>query len=285
MSEDASENVNSKRFAVVGFPVSHSASPALHNAAYAHLGIDAEFLAYETSNFPSAAQLGRSGIFNGFAVTMPHKEAAFEAAGESDEISRVIKASNTLIFGDQIKCFNTDAPGIQDAFEQSGATMRGAVVAILGSGGAARAAVAAAMEEAEEIVILARTPSRAEEIVALMKGRETKIRVESLREGAAKLLRVADVLINATPVGMRDGDPSPVDPALLHEKLTVMDMIYRPAKTRLIQEALSRCKLAIPGTRMFIAQAARQFALMTGRKAPVDVMEKALKEVPGCDWP
>jgi len=273
-------------FAVVGDPVAHSASPALHNAAYAHLGIYAEFIAFEASVFKSALEMGRNGLFAGFAVTMPHKKAAFAAADETDKYSSLVQASNTLLFGEQIVAANTDVPGVLEAFRQSDATMKGARVVIIGAGGAARAAVvAAAISGADEIVIIARTPSRGVEIVGDMKDRDIFIRVSSTHSDAGISIQNADILINATPVGLEDSDRSPVDISFLHKKLTVMDMIYRPAKTHLMVEAMSRCALAIPGTLMFLAQAARQFELMTGRDAPIEVMAAALREVPGCEWP
>ncbi|MCB1152293.1 MAG: shikimate dehydrogenase [Deltaproteobacteria bacterium] len=276
------------KFAVIGHPVEHSASPAIHNAAYKALGLDAEFSAIDAEDGWSGIEQARADGYRGLAVTIPHKQVALAIADRSEAGAKLAGAANSLIFGDDIYAANTDIVGIQRPFADAGVSLAGARVCILGAGGAARAAVAAAaLAHAAHIIIMARTPEKGQGIAKDIGSRaKAGIEVRSYTNSAMSMtLLEADILMNMTPVGLSNPDESPVEERMLHSDLVVFDSIYRPAATRLMRAAKSRCKKAIPGTEMFLAQAAAQFQIMTGREAPLKVMRAALREVPGCDWP
>ncbi|MCZ7582136.1 MAG: shikimate dehydrogenase [Deltaproteobacteria bacterium] len=219
------------------------------------------------------------------AVTIPHKGAALHFADRADEISRLVGAANTLIFGERTEAANTDVHGILTAFERSGVALAGLRLCVLGAGGAARAAVAAAhLGGASSVIVLARTLDRGRRLAEEFRGR-TGLSIEARPyEGGSTAVADADGVINTTPLGLRGDDPLPLPSEALRRDLVVFDAIYRPARTTWLEAAQNAGAVAIPGTRMFLAQAAEQFRLLTGRAAPEDVMAKALTEIPGCDW-
>jgi shikimate dehydrogenase len=273
------------RLGVLGWPVAHSRSPAIHNAALRSLGM-ADWR-YQRLPVPpqlfaeTTRSLGASG-FVGANVTIPHKHAALELADEPSEAARAIGAVNTLMFAPDgtIAAENTDAPGLIAALGSSPRDMR---VQILGAGGSARAAAWALREAgASEVSVWNRTPGRARELA-----RDLGVRAVSDPESA-------DLLINCTSVGLErtptDGaEPSAGEPDTLAELglrpelldgcSYVVDMVYRAdGPTRLLIIAAEHGARTLGGLEILLAQGAVSFELWTGREAPLEVMRAALRD-------
>lgn len=269
-----------------GYPVAHSASPPMQNAAFAALGLDWVYIpwAVRPEAFPRAITALR-GIenFGGANVTIPHKEAALQASDELSPDALSIGAVNTLVRrGDILVGHNTDGEGFLTSLrEDAGEEPRGKRVGLVGTGGGAKAiAHALAGAGAAELTILARSQDRARSLVDHL--RELFGNIDMLALGLQDLkpdrLRRFDILINATPVGMQPSDPSLFDYAMLPKHVLVCDLIYRPSETRLLASARSRGCRILNGFSMLLYQGVRAFELWTDRKAPVSIMRQALAQ-------
>jgi shikimate dehydrogenase len=247
--------------AVIGSPVRHSLSPAMHNAVFASTGLDWRFVAVElvAGGMPAAVAAMSVLDIGGDAVTMPHKEAAAEAVDEVDETSAALNSVNTIVLRSDGSTFgaSTDGAGFVASVRESGVVVDGANVVVLGAGGAARSIVYA-LDRAgtRSITVVNRTPERAGEMLALG---------ETITVGSVDAVAGATLLVNATSVGM-GGSTSPVDPALLHAGLTVADIVYHPIDTALLSDARKAGAPAIDGLGMLIHQAVLQHELWTGRR-------------------
>ena len=249
---------------VVGNPVGYSRSPDLHNRAFESLGLDCVYLKFPVKDLDDfLANADGIGI-EGFSVTIPHKVEIASRLPQLTAEAKQTGAVNTVFRQNgQWAGDNTDVYGIRQAL--AGININGQKVVILGTGGAARAAVAA-LEEAASITLLSRRAKP---------GTYTwsrKVRID-------RLDRIADykcnLLINATPVGMApDLDRCPVDGAIAAD--IVFDMVYNPVETKLLRAAAKQGKRTISGMEMFLAQAARQFQIWTGRPAPKMVFGEEL---------
>jgi shikimate dehydrogenase len=260
------------RLGVLGWPVAHSRSPAMHNAAFAALGM--EGWRYQRLPVPPALlaettrALGRSR-FVGANVTIPHKRMALELAQAASEAARAIGAANTLMFAPDgsIAAENTDAPGLLAALGDSPEGMRALV---LGAGGGARAAAWALREAgASEVLIWNRTAERAEELA------------RSLDVRAVTTPEPADLLVNCTAVGL---SLSPRGSGLSELGLTfarvgdyrwVADLVYGSGASELLAAARAHGARTTDGLQVLVAQGALSFELWTGRAAPVEVMRRA----------
>ena len=258
--------------AVIGFPVRHSLSPAMHNAAFHELGLDWIYVACEVAPgavaaaFAGARALGLGGL----SVTIPHKAAALEAVDEVTDTARAIGAVNTVVpTGDgRLRGDNTDGAGFLASLADEGFDPAGRVCAVLGAGGAARAVVhALAGAGAAEVVVINRTPARAEATAALAGA--------SGRVGSAADVVGADLIVNATPLGLAGTGDLPVDPALVGEGQLVVDQVPNPADTALKPSAGERGAAVAGGLGMLVHQGALAFELWTGRPAPLGVMRAA----------
>jgi shikimate dehydrogenase len=261
-----------KRLGVLGWPVAHSRSPAMHNAALAALGLSDWH--YQRLPVPpevfgeTVASLPGSG-YVGANVTIPHKEAALALATEATHAARAIGAANTLTFGPgdgEIHAANTDAPGFLAALRGAGTEPRGATALVLGAGGSARG-VAYALREAgaARVVVWNRTHERAVTIA-------TELGVEAVDRPIA-----ADLLVNCTSVGLTDGEfkELPVDADSLGTYATVADLVYRAGGTGLVAQAQHRGCTVVDGLEVLVRQGAMSFQAWTGREAPLDVMRAA----------
>jgi shikimate dehydrogenase len=269
--------------AVVGHPITHSLSPAIHNAAFAACELDWVYLAFDVAPGEGAAAVRamRTLGLAGLSVTMPHKE---DAAGAVDRLSgeaAALGAINTVVVEDgEVVGENTDGAGFLDALRlDHGLDVSGRRAVVLGAGGAARAVVLALVEAGVESVAIAnRTAGRAERAAALGGGRATVVPPD----GVAEVVAGADLLVNATPVGMAEmtGADSgiPVDPSALHPGLVVVDLVYRPEETPLLRAATERGARAVGGLGMLVHQAAHQFRRWTGLEPPIDVMDEAARD-------
>ena len=267
--------------AVIGDPVEHSLSPAMHNAAFQKLGLNLVYVAFKvTRNELKEAISGAKSLgLRGLNVTMPHKNAVIKYLDETDSTAEAIGAVNTIL-NEQGKLvgYNTDGKGAMIALQESGIYTEEKKMLLLGAGGAAKAIAFQAAQEAEELVILNRTPEKAEQLAELLRkkfGNKVKGRALSA-EILKKELKTADILVNATPVGMHPHvNTSPIPSDLLRRDLCVMDIVYNPLETKLVEDAKAVGAKVVWGLDMLLYQGAVSFEIWTNCPAPVDVMKKA----------
>ena len=272
--------------AVIGDPVEHSLSPCFQNAAFQHLKLDFIYVAFtvKAEDLGDAISGVRSLGIYGLNVTMPHKISVIKYLDELDERADRIKSVNTILNRNgKLIGYTTDGIGVLNALKYNGIDPKGKKVVILGAGGAARSASYALSEVAGELVILNRTIERARNLASKVRkliGSHVNVKWDGLTEESLRReIREADILINATPVGMSpDVNGTLVEKRLLHPDMVVFDMIYHPLKTRLLREAEEVGAKTINGLSMLIHQGAASFEIWTGVEAPVDVMMKAAEE-------
>jgi shikimate dehydrogenase len=277
-------NAHTQFCGVIGNPVEHSLSPAIHNAAFQKLGLNFVYLAWRVEIIGDAINgLRALGNFRGASVTIPHKVAAVPFLDEVENTARHIGAINTIVAtGGKLTGYNTDATGALRALREGGAGLKGQRVAMVGSGGAARAiAFALAAEGAIERLDLLGIDDKEREALAGDLRSKTTMAVHDTQLNEASLKKVlanVQVLIHCTPTGMSPKvEGSCVPASLLHAGLTVMDIVYNPRETRLLKEAKAAGCRTIPGFEMFLHQAAAQFELWTNQPAPTDVMRTVLE--------
>ena len=272
-----------KVYAVLGDPISHSMSPAMHNAAFGALGMPCIYHAFRVrpSDLKDAIYGAKALGFGGLNLTIPLKEEALKYV-EPDPIAARIGAVNTIDFADGITGHNTDGIGAMRALEDAGIPISGRNILIIGAGGAARAIAFQFGYSGGEIVIANRTKKRADRLardvsVGLSELGKTPS-IESIGLGAIpEKIADVDILINATSVGMHpDVDATPVPSDLLRPGLAVFDIVYNPRRTRLLLEAEQKGATIVEGVRMLVHQGAEAFSIWTGRKPPVDVMVAAV---------
>lgn len=261
--------------AVIGSPVRHSLSPALHNAAFTALGLDWVFVALEvaagrgTAAVDAMRHLGLAGL----SVTMPHKSEAAQAVDRLTPASAELGAVNCIAWdGDELVGHNTDGDGFLDALRlDAGIEPAGMRVVVLGAGGAARAVVRAlGTAGAVDVAVVNRTGARGTDAAALA-GSVGRV-------GTTEDIAAAGLLVNATPVGMgqaADG-AMPVPAELLHPGLVVADLVYQPLDTALLRAARACGSTTVGGLGMLLHQAARACALWTGHEPPLTAMRAAL---------
>ncbi len=269
---------------VIGNPVGHSLSPAIHNAAFRELGLNFVYLAWQVEAIGDALRgLRALGNFRGASVTIPHKVAAMPFLDHVEETARRIGAINTIVAekGTLTGC-NTDATGALRALRERGVELKGQSVVMIGSGGAARAIACALMAESCLVKLtLVGIDDRERTTLAKDLRLQEASTVEEFHLDDSSLRKVlpdARVLIHCTPVGMSPkADASCVPASLLHTDLTVMDIVYNPRETKLLKDAKHAGCQTIPGLEMFLNQAVTQFELWTNQTAPVDVMRRVLE--------
>ena len=252
----------------------------MHNAAFEALKLDYVFLAFKVK--PAEVENAISGMralsIHGLNVTMPHKNAVIKYLDEVDPAGKAIASANTILNKDgRLLGFNTDGVGALNALEQNGVEPRGKKVLLLGAGGAAKAIAYTLSQEADELVILNRTPKPAIELANLLKQKfNKKISAGELSPNAVKdNLADSDVLINATSVGMKpNANQTPVAPEWLKPDLAVMDIVYNPIETKLAKDAKAAGAKVVSGVEMLIYQGAASFEIWTACKAPVEVMRQ-----------
>ena len=277
-------NAHTQFCGVIGNPVEHSLSPAIHNAAFQTLGLNFVYLAWRVEAIGAAIKgLRALGNFRGASVTIPHKVATVPFLDDVEFTARHIGAINTIVSdGGRLKGYNTDATGALRALREGGVGLKGQRVVMLGSGGAARAiAFALAAEGAVDCLVLLGIDKNERNSLAGDLRSKTAMAVDDrhLDEDALKqVLANAQVLIHCTPTGMSPRvEETCVPSSLLHEELAVMDIVYNPRETRLLKDAkVAGCR-TIPGLEMFLHQAAAQFELWTNRPAPTEVMRAVLE--------
>jgi shikimate dehydrogenase len=259
-------------FGLVGNPVGHSLSPPMHEAAYDALGMDARYVTFE----PGVDDIGRAidgasalGIA-GLNVTIPFKRDVFDLVKPGPLAAR-IGAVNTVDFSTTPpRGYNTDAAGVTRSFARHDVALDGRDAVVVGAGGAGRAVAFALSDAGCAVHVANRTVERAADLASAVDG--------ATAGGLDSLDRIteADVLVNATSVGMEEDD-SPVPPAYLHGDLAVLDAVYSPVETRLLREARDAGATPIDGGWMLLFQGVEAFERWTGLDAPVDAMNEALR--------
>jgi shikimate dehydrogenase len=245
------------------------------------LKIDYVFLGFKVK----AASVGNaiSGMralgIHGLNVTMPHKNSVIKYLDELDPTVKTIASANTILNKDgRLFGFNTDGVGALNAMEQNGVAVKGKKIMLLGAGGAAKAIAYTLSQEADELVILNRTPEPVTVLANLLRKKfNKKISANALTPKTVKdNLAKTDVIINATSIGMEpNADQTPISPEWLKPDLAVMDIVYNPLETKLAKDAKSAGAKVVSGVEMLIYQGAASFEIWTACKAPVEVMRKA----------
>ncbi len=272
-----------KLLGVIGCPIGHTLSPRMHNAAFAADGADYAYVAMDvTPDLLPAAVEGLSALsFVGFNVTMPHKEAILPLVDELDEAARRAGAINTVVAGEggKLRGINTDGSGFVEACAEAGVSLFGRRVLILGAGGAAAAvAVAVLAEGVSRLCLLNRTMEKAERLRERLSGfaERAEVLVRPLDE-IVEAVAEAEVLVNATYLGMKDGDPSPFPAASLTTEKVVCDAVYRAGReTALILQAREDGARTVSGGRMLLYQGVQAQRIWTGREPNVGAMSDAL---------
>ena len=259
-------------FGLVGNPVGHSLSPPMHEAAYDALGIDARYVTFEpgVDDIERAVDGAEALGISGLNVTIPFKQDVLGLV-DPDPLAERIGAVNTVDFsGSTPRGYNTDAAGVTRSFAHHGVPLDGRDAVVVGAGGAGRAVVFALAESGCRVHVANRTVEKAESLVEDLDGASAG--------GLDTLDRVseADVLVNATSVGMEE-DVSPVPAEHLHADLAVLDAVYSPIETRLLREASEAGATTVDGAWMLLYQGVEAFERWTGRDAPVEVMNEALR--------
>lgn len=260
------------RLAVIGFPVSHSRSPAMQNAALEALGLAPEWRYEAIEAAPEGFQakikdLAAAG-FAGLNVTVPHKEAALALADEASEASRQIGAANTLVFADgRIEAHNTDADGLLAALPEA---PRGRRALVLGAGGAARAAVWALLWEGARVEVWNRTPERARALCAELGGETVDAPGQSDYE----------LIVNTSAAGLKGEDPFehlPLDREGFGAGQVVVDMVYGEGPSALLVAAERAGAATVEGLEILVQQGARSLEIWTGREPDLDLMRRAAR--------
>ena len=277
-------NASTQFCGVIGNPVEHSLSPAIHNAAFQQLGLNFVYLAWKVEAIGDAIKgLRALGNFRGASVTIPHKVAVLPLLDEVDAMARHIGAINTIVWENgKLLGTNTDAIGALRALKEGQAPLGGEPVILLGSGGAARAiAFALAIEAGIRRLHVLGIDNHERRTLASDLAQRTAVQVseafldeQSLRTALAQ----GTVLIHCTPIGMAPKSGISCVPShLLHPALTVMDIVYNPRETKLLSDAKAAGCRTISGLEMFLYQAAAQFEVWTGQSAPAQVMRAVLE--------
>ena len=257
--------------AVIGDPVRHSLSPRLHNAGFAALGLDWFYVACPVAKGQAAQAIEamRTLGIEGLSVTMPHKKSVAVAVDDLSPTAAKLGAVNCVRRdGDRLVGENTDGIGFVDSLRsQLQMDPDGLTIVIVGAGGAARSIALAMAEHGARVGIFNRTATSAEEVVEIVGAASSVVQEEAIRE--------ADVIVNATPLGMSN-DSLPFDPSLLSKGQSLIDLIYEPEKTALLLEAESLGVKTLNGVGMLLHQAGAQFQLWTGCEPPLREMAQAV---------
>jgi shikimate dehydrogenase len=285
MRSVADVSPDTKLCAVIGNPVSHSLSPAIHNRAFQELGLDFVYLAFRVEDLKSAvAGMRALENFRGLSVTIPHKVAIIQHLDEVAEVDEQIGSINTVVSeGGKLRGFGSDGPGARQALLEAGVEVAGAPVLILGSGGAARAIAFDLAHRAapSSLVILGVVEQELEALVRDLGEKTGADATGELLTDRSLKRRIAEsrVLIHATPVGMHPREAECLVPSeLMHPDLAVMDIVYNPYRTRLLELAEARGLETVPGIEMFVNQAVLQFEAWTGERAPKQVMKQVVQD-------
>jgi shikimate dehydrogenase len=266
--------------AIIGDPVGHTMSPAMHNAAFKKVGLDYLYIPFRVvpEQLSQAVAGLRALSVAGFNVTIPHKVAVIPLLDSLDPLAEKIGAINTVVNSNgELRGYNTDAEGFYRVLLEQGFSPQGKNVVLLGAGGAARAIAYILAEQGARLTILNRLQELdwAENIAQfILDDLQKEVKFFELGD-IAEAMPGADLLVNATSVGMTPADDiSPIPAASLEKVPLVFDIVYNPLKTRLLKEAAAAGAKTITGIDMLAWQGALAFEKWTGKAAPVDLMRQ-----------
>ncbi len=264
-------DAHTELYGIIGRPVTHSLSPAMHNAAFKELGINGVYLAFETDDTKTACDAMRCLGIKGYSVTIPNKEGVIEHIDEPDETVLKIGACNTIRnLEGRLQGTNTDWLGAVKALERK-LDLRGKKAVVLGAGGSARAVVYGLIQRGAEVVVCNRTLEKAKRL-------SEEFGCQAFPLEKAEEIR-AHIVINTTSVGMgKLRNESPLSKKAVENYDIVMDIVYSPLETKLLAHASALGKEVINGLEMLLLQATAQFEYWTGKPAPEKAMKRALRD-------
>ncbi len=269
---------------VIGDPIEHSLSPKMFNAAFRANDLDFTYVAMNVKKNGLAKAIEGMKALNihGLNVTIPHKVKVVGYLDRVDPDAKMIGAVNTILNANgKLEGFNTDGTGAVRAIEESGTSLEGRNVVLIGSGGAARAIAFTFSNRVGKLTILNRHVHKSEKLATeLTKKTGRKVYFEGLRkEALERAISEADMLVNATSVGMSPNcDASILDGSLLRRDLVVFDIVYNPPETKLLKEATSIGAKAVNGIGMLVHQGGEAFRIWTSKEAPVRLMREVVTE-------
>ena len=257
-------------YGVLGNPVRHSLSPIIHNGAFQRMGLNAAYLAFEVKNLEEAVRGIRGLGIRGVSVTIPFKTQIIPFLDQLEEVAGKIQAVNTIRQeGGKLIGYNTDWSGALGALEEK-VDLTGKKVFLLGAGGAARAIAFGLKERGCRVFIGSRSPEKAAALAEELGVVHRPLPIAGRLD--------ADVLVNATSAGMSPNDEeSPVPKEVLDKEMTVMDIVYKPLRTKLLREAEERGCRTIDGLEMLARQGAAQVEIWTGRKPEIGEIKEDLR--------
>jgi len=278
-------SAQTKILGIIGHPISHSMSPVMHNIALSDLNLDYVYLAFDVlpKNLENALKGMRALNIKGINITIPFKESVIPYLDIIDPLAQKIGAVNTIkLQDDVIYGKNTDAAGFKKSLNEAQINPSGLDVLLLGSGGAARAISYTLIDNINRLAIINRTKQNAEQLVSrLKKESNSPIVAKKLTNINLKNeINIADLLINATPVGMYPSQhDSIINPKMLHRDLTVIDLVYNPLETQLIKDAKIAGCITLNGLDMLINQGSLAFEWWTNKKPNTSLMKGKIIEL------
>jgi shikimate dehydrogenase len=258
---------------VFGSPIEHTLSPAMHNAAFGALGLDMCYLPFHVSPMDLADALKSVKALNmaGVNITVPHKENVITLLDSVDEEAAFIGAVNTVVLLEgKLTGYNTDGRGFMNSLSESGISVDGKNIFIIGAGGASRAISYYLSEKTSRLSLFDIDKAKAEKLIHDLNKIRSNVSYQTLDN-----IDKTDVVINATPLGLRHEDPLPFSPDSITSDMVICDLVYK--NTKLLQEAAKKGAKTLDGSGMLLWQGVLAFELWTGVKPPVDVMRDALK--------
>ncbi|RJQ44659.1 MAG: shikimate dehydrogenase [Nitrospiraceae bacterium] len=262
-----------KIIGIFGSPIEHTLSPAMHNSAFAAMGLDMCYIPFRVhpEDLPDAVKAVRGLNLTGVNVTVPHKENVIPLLDEIDSEASFIGAVNTVVNSDRkLKGYNTDGRGFMNSLSEAGISVEGKDVLVIGTGGASRAISYYLTEQASRLLLYDIDRPKAEKLTADLQNIRTNVTLLEKIDAIGS----PHIVINATPLGLKPEDPLPFDPAHISSGMVLCDLVYK--KTRLLKEAESKGAKTIDGSGMLLWQGVLAFELWTGEKPPVDIMRQAL---------
>ncbi len=266
-------NGKTKIVGIFGYPIEHTLSPSMHNNSFKTLGLNICYVAFKVSpeDLPDAVKAIRSLNLLGVNITVPHKEKVIPLIDKVNEEALFIGAVNTITNVDRtLTGYNTDGRGFMSSLSEDEISIDGKNIVIIGAGGAARAISYYLSERALKLSLYDIDKPKAEKLVADLK----KIRNNVFLTENIGYIGKPDIIINATPLGLKPDDPLSFNPDFITYDMTICDLVYK--KTKLLQEAEKRGAKTLDGSGMLLWQGVLAFELWTGVKPPVDVMRQVL---------
>jgi len=273
-------NAQTSVYCILGKPVRHSLSPVMHNAAFASIGINAVYVAFEPASIKEAFDAIKSLGIKGASVTIPFKVDVLPLCDSVDDLALRIGSINTLVNDDgKIKGYNTDGYGLLRSLETHAIDYHNKNILIIGNGGSARAIAYTLAQHNAQITICGRNINNIMHLANDLRKHFSSVDTMLLEQITPDITEQYHIIINTTPVGMKpDTSKTPIDTSLLHQHHVVVDIIYSPLHTLFIQDAREKGCTVITGDYMLLYQACMQFEIWTGNPAPIDVMHQALRQ-------